>query len=182
MSNDVTGLGKAMESFELLTRETREFIFSLIGPAGQEFGLLLGDWMHVARQKALTSIIARAKLKVDEVGGQIHQVPLKVLVPMMESCSLEQDSEMMERWANLLAGAACGEQVLPAHVQILSQLTPEAARVLDRIHKIQKPMSKNPTRAGLEVNSLRESLNLPDTEFRRSLINLLHLRKREIIT
>jgi Abortive infection alpha len=58
-------------------------------------------------------------------------VPERMLVPLLESASLEEDRELCRVWALLLANMARNpEGVLPAFVSILGELSPTEARLL----------------------------------------------------
>jgi hypothetical protein len=64
-------------------------------------------------------------------------VPLKILHPLIENCSLEKDDSLQEKWAALLANAANPAPpnlVLPAFAEILKQLSPIEAALLERIY------------------------------------------------
>jgi hypothetical protein len=74
----------------------------------------------------------RHKLKDQEV---ISPVPPKILVPALESASLENPSDdlMVDIWANLLANAASGEVVEPRYVGILKELSGRQAILLRQL-------------------------------------------------
>jgi hypothetical protein len=64
-------------------------------------------------------------------------VPGRILLPLIESCSLEEEPDLQRRWAALLANAASdGEssKVLPGYVEALRQLTPVQARLLEWLY------------------------------------------------
>ena len=59
----------------------------------------------------------------------------KVLLPILENCSIEDEEDMHDRWHNLLANAAAGsveDGVLPAFAEILKQLTSVEAYLIER--------------------------------------------------
>lgn len=83
---------------------------------------------------------------LDDAGLAAHAVSLKVLVPLLEYSSLEDDIDeagdpaeakaMHERWAALLANAAAGDagaRVPPGFPRILSEIEALDARLLDTI-------------------------------------------------
>jgi hypothetical protein len=63
-------------------------------------------------------------------------VPLKTLLPLLEYASLEQEDDLQEKWAALLANASASGPilVLPGFSDILKQLSPQEARLLDGIY------------------------------------------------
>lgn len=93
--------------------------------------------MRWRRFKTQVKILEKAQAMLDAANLSGHAVPAKTLVPLLELCSLEKedDDEMQTRWAALLANAATEEQpgsiVLPSFSQILSELSPLEARMLD---------------------------------------------------
>jgi hypothetical protein len=61
---------------------------------------------------------------------------LKTLLPILESASLEDDEDLHDRWANLLANAAAFDgRVHPSFTQILQGLTGSEAKFLDAIYE-----------------------------------------------
>jgi hypothetical protein len=111
-----------------------------------------GDWgadlIRRYRFKSAVKTYALAKKMLDEAGIDPERVPLHILVPLIEKASLAEDPDesddpvaaeaMKERWAALLANAAAGSQsaeVLPSFPQILSELSPEEAAILDDIYR-----------------------------------------------
>jgi hypothetical protein len=63
-------------------------------------------------------------------------VPLDVAVPLLEAASLQEEPSMAERWAALLANAADPAQsvaITTTYAEILRQLTPAQAKLLDKL-------------------------------------------------
>jgi hypothetical protein len=62
----------------------------------------------------------------------VKAVPTKVLIPSIESASLEDptDDVMIEIWSNLLSSAASGAEVEPKYVAILKELSGRQANML----------------------------------------------------
>ena len=61
-------------------------------------------------------------------------VPGRILFPLMQYASLEEDDDLRAKWTALLANAASPgpeNQILPAYAEILRQLTPPQAKILD---------------------------------------------------
>jgi len=70
-------------------------------------------------------------------GKTPQQVPMKLLAPILEYGSLEDDESMQDRWASLLASAAdqsFNNRILPSFASILKELSPVEAMILDRIY------------------------------------------------
>ena len=107
---------------------------------------------------------------MEENGLSKQAVPLKVLVPLIDASSLEEDDSMQARWANLLANAISGlMDIKPNHVAILKELSPVEALILDKLYdavmvesdktkRLQMQFSKAKIIEGLKLNE--ESANL----------------------
>jgi hypothetical protein len=73
-----------------------------------------------------------AQAMVREAGAQPGGLPAKILLPLLQYASLEDDEYLQEHWAALLANAGiAGTGVHPAFPGILRQLRPSDARFLD---------------------------------------------------
>jgi hypothetical protein len=77
-----------------------------------------------------------AKEMLAEAGIRPGPVPLRTLLPLLQYASLENDEYLQERWAALLANAGRCEdsELLPSFVEILRQLSPLEAHLLDRMY------------------------------------------------
>jgi hypothetical protein len=98
------------------------------------------------RWQVQLKILDKAKAILSARGLEPQSVPLKVLVPLLEQASLEDeaDDEMVVRWAALLANAAGGgSRVLPSFPAILAQLSSEEARILDYLYQGPEPRFLN---------------------------------------
>jgi hypothetical protein len=79
-------------------------------------------------------VLERAAAYAEDSAEEIRAIPLRLLLPILERSGYEDNEFLQERWAALLANACTtdrGEQIPPAFVTILSQLTPTAAAVVD---------------------------------------------------
>jgi len=77
----------------------------------------------------------KVKKKIEQSGLQKKQIPLKVLVPILEHSSLEEDSDLQDKWANMLANAISGnKKISPNYVAILSELSSVEVGLLDKLH------------------------------------------------
>ena len=55
------------------------------------------------------------------------------MFPIVQNASLEEDDSLRGKWSALLANAALSDKILPAYAEILRQLTPPQARILDHL-------------------------------------------------
>ncbi len=113
------------------------FLEVILIPPLQEVGLLAQDHIKFWRLKNQVKILNKAQDFLNQKGVSAQKVPLKVLVPLLEHGSLEEDTTMQEKWAALLSNAADPDlknEPVMAHIEILKQLSPFEARILDLMY------------------------------------------------
>jgi hypothetical protein len=84
----------------------KDFANRLFGPALDELGGILADPIRICRFKRSVRLLEKTKHICDETGYEPKAVPLKMLLPILESASLEDDEYLHDQRANLLANAA----------------------------------------------------------------------------
>ncbi len=134
MAEDPVGLGKIAESIERVTREVRELAKEFLSPIGKEVGEYLADRVRFARAAAARRALEMARDQVAASGIQQIPVSPKILASTLEGASLEEDDDLVSRWAGLIATAATTGETLPAFSDILRQLTAKEAQMLDHIY------------------------------------------------
>ena len=115
-------------------------------------------------------------VRLETSGLDQQPIPLKLLLPALEGAALEEDDDLTMRWAGLLATAATSGQTLPAYADILRQLTPEEARMLDYIYDRSEPVLDDDT--GVDKQALQEESGLAHQEF---LVRVQNLHRLELI-
>jgi Abortive infection alpha len=69
-----------------------------------------------------------------DAGLQANPVPPRLLLPIFDNCSVEDNDDLQELWAGLLASASQETDSLsPSFIETLKQLTPEEAKHYDQI-------------------------------------------------
>jgi hypothetical protein len=112
-----------------------EFIEKL-GGFGVETSELIRDHVRFVRAKAQMKMYEKTMAILSARNITPNKVAWKTLFPLLDLSSLEDenDEEMIDRWASLLANAAAGPErgatVLPSFPRILSELSPEEAAIL----------------------------------------------------
>jgi len=98
---------------------------TILGPAANEFGELLGDKVRFRRFKNEVKIFGKARKLVEDNNLDINQLNLKTVVPLIEKSSLEEDEDLQDKWSNLLANMASSPQsgLEPKLVATLSSLS-----------------------------------------------------------
>lgn len=126
-----------IETWEEVAKEAKEFIGKLVNPALEETGQILGDNIKYWRFRNEVNILIKAKKYLDDKGIEPRNISLKTLVPLLEYSSLEEDENLRNKWAALLAKAAePGNQldIEAAFIDILRQLSPLEASILDTLY------------------------------------------------
>ena len=136
--DDVLGIGKTGEQGLTLFREPLEKLF---GPAWNELGAALGDRVRHWRDMNRLELALRAVEKLRSKGVEPKTVEPSILFPILDAGSLATDAGLKEKWAALLTGAADPnrEPVTPAYAEILRQLTPVEAQILDWVFSHGEP-------------------------------------------
>ena len=112
-----------------------DLVQRLAGPMCDEVGAILGDKARVYRVKNIVSTMQKTERILHDAGLPANAVPPRLLLPIVENCSVEADDSLQELWAGLLATASQRtDAVSPAFVETLKQLTPAEAQHLERIH------------------------------------------------
>lgn len=112
-----------------------DFVKRIGGPLADELGEYLAAFVKPYRVAQQVKAMQKAKQMLKEAGIAPNAVPPRLLLPILEGASIEDDEDLHSRWAALLANAASSpDSVHPSYVEILKQLTPEDARLLDKLY------------------------------------------------
>lgn len=118
-----------------LTNAT-DLLKQLAGPAFEEFGAILGDKLRVYRIKNLIRTTEKTKRILQEAGLTANAVPSRLLLPIIETCAVEDDEDIQELWAGLLASASQESSDLsPSFIETLKQVTPDEAKHWNKIYE-----------------------------------------------
>ena len=129
--------GKAVDA----AREAGGFIARVIsGPLEQGIGIF-EDKLRYLRWERLVRLMQRESEVLKELGLQAptRPVPLKIIIPLLQAASVEEDDALQDRWVNLLvnaANASCGIEIRRAYIVILEQISPLEAKILDVIYSV----------------------------------------------
>jgi hypothetical protein len=131
---------KALES---AASEAKSFLHAVLVEPARELGGLLKDQVSAKRYSNLVKIAVSSKRKLEAAGLSPQEVPLKIIHPLLEQASLEEEPSLQDRWANLLANAAAGRTdsgVRQSFAKALAELTATDARFLDAIYDSPPPI------------------------------------------
>ncbi len=130
-----TEVGASAE-IEAEVKEINEFLAKIIPDFVKEGGGILSDTVRYWRWKNKVGILKKAKKIIENLGLRTKKTPLKLIVPLLDFGSLEEDETIQQKWANLLANAMAGNiEVKVSYIKILNELSPIEASILDKIYE-----------------------------------------------
>jgi hypothetical protein len=132
----VVAADAALDIVDDISPAVKDFAVRVSGAPASELGGLLADKIRYRRWRNQIQILKRATEYAQDAGIDPQTVDLKVLTPLLEQAANEEDEQMADRWAALLANAASADstEVSPSFPNVLARLSPMDAKVLDAIH------------------------------------------------
>jgi hypothetical protein len=108
----------------------------ILGKATDEVAEMLATEIRTYRYGRSLKLLEKATRMAEEAGFTPKAVPIKLLSPLLEGASLEEDESLHDMWAALLANAASPEPVhavRPGFIAALKQMAPDEAALLSWI-------------------------------------------------
>jgi hypothetical protein len=109
---------------------------AIIRQPSEALGGLIADQVNYYRWRSAVSIMERAKAIREQKGLGLNAVPLKVFIPLIEEGSkeAEDDDEMLDLWANLLAQSDEDVDAIDLQIiDVLRKITGKEAKLLRRM-------------------------------------------------
>lgn len=106
----------------------------MLGPAADELAEMWRDQVRLYRYDRQLKCVQKAERMAQEAGFTPQAVPPKILFPLLEGASFEENEDLHTMWAALLANAASSEnagKVEASFIAILKQMSPEEAQLLN---------------------------------------------------
>ncbi len=126
---------KQEAEIEASQKEVQAFFKAIVPNFVLELGGVLTDTVKYWRFRNQVAIVKKSNQLIDDSGLPKKQVPLKVLLPIMENSSLEEDEAIQQKWASLLANAATGKvDITPNYSEILKELSSFEVLLLDSLY------------------------------------------------
>lgn len=175
----IAQIGEA--EIEASTEEMESFFAGILPGFAKEFGGIMTDTVRFWRWKNQVNIVRKARTKIEEAKLEGKPTQVKLLAPIMEGCSVEEDESLQEKWVNLLANAVTGiTDVETNFVDVLKSLSPLDAKVLDYCFDKHEEFQRNATIAPRWIG---EQFSLSDerVEFlieKLLRLNLIRLEKK----
>lgn len=176
---EISGEDKAIKAGIKGDQDAVSKFFSGIVPDFIKDGVgILSDQVKLWRWSNQINIIKKAQAKIEASGLNKKQIPLKVLVPIIQNSSLEQDENMQDKWANMLANSATGSiEVSPNYAAILNELSPIEVVILDKIYQEVNKEADYQKRKALQFDAtkLKSMLNVTEEKMDLIIENLFRL-------
>lgn len=112
---------------------------AVFGPSIVEFSETLGDTFRLRRFKNQVTILTKAQEILAKNKIKPKKIDLKILVPLLENCSLEEEELLQDRWANLIFNVVTieGKTMLKQNcIDILKKITNDEAIFMDTLYNI----------------------------------------------
>src|SRR5882724_1081236 len=109
----------------------------MLGPAADELAEMWQDQVQLYRYERQLKCVEKAERMAQEAGFTPQAVPPKILFPLLEGASFEEDENLHTMWAALLANAASpenAEKVRPGFIATLKQLSLDEAQLVGWIY------------------------------------------------
>lgn len=138
-------LGEVIKSGAL--SNVTDMVKKLAGPALEEFGAIFADNVRMYRVRNFIKTTEKTKWILDEAGLEAKAIPSRLLLPIFDACSVEDEDDLQERWAGLLASASeKNGGPSPSFIETLKQLTPQEAKHCDYVMgELSKLYKRTPT-------------------------------------
>jgi hypothetical protein len=103
----------------------------MLGPTADELAEMWRDQVRMYRYERQLKCVEKAERMAQDAGFTPQAVPPKILFPLLEGASMEEDETLHEMWAALLANASRSSMtVRPNFISILRDMAPDEATIL----------------------------------------------------
>jgi hypothetical protein len=112
---------------------------TLLGPSFEELGGMIADQVKLRRFNNQVNIFTKAQEKLKKNNIQPQKISLKVLAPLLEFSSFEEEENLQEKWSNLIAHILGGNKEVVFQqncMSILNRLSTDEAKLLDSLHEM----------------------------------------------
>lgn len=142
----------------------KEFLGKLISPTVEEIGLLISDNVRYLRYKNQIGILLKAKDYVEKRNIKVKEIPIKILVPLLDKASLEDNEEIQDKWAKMLTNMVDSEYNLQNQIfpHILSQISIEEFNELKVLQSQEKEYLQKIEEYANEKTKVTNSDSMPD--------------------
>ncbi|MVM36494.1 hypothetical protein GO730_00540 [Spirosoma sp. HMF3257] len=126
------------DAIKAIAEKSENLLKSLFGKAFSEFGESIADQVRLRRFKNQIKILERANEYLKDSKIEYKKINLKVLAPLIENASYEEEELLQERWAKLIKNILIKPISLIQQqnaVEILNKISNEEAVLLEYIYR-----------------------------------------------
>ena len=136
----------------------KDFANKILGPTIEEVGLLFADKVKFYRYKNQVNILLKARKYVESKNIDVKEIPTKILVPLLEQASLEENEQLQFKWANLIGNLADSEQNLQNQIfpYLLGQLSLNEYQELANLSQRETQFRQEKEKTRTESNKFKE--------------------------
>jgi hypothetical protein len=109
----------------------------MLGPAADEIAEMMRDQVRLYRYGRQLACVQKAAKMTEDAGFTPHEVPSKLLFPLLEGASCEENEDLHTMWAALLANASSpkwSDGVRPGYIALLRQMASDEAALLNWLY------------------------------------------------
>lgn len=127
----------------------------ILGPAADEVAQMWADSVRMWRFERQASCVRKAETMLQDAGITPHTVSPKLLFPLLEGASFEDNDDLHTMWAALLANAASptAGRIRPGFVAILREMAADEAVLVSWIYE----NTSEPWGQGHSVENLKQA-------------------------
>lgn len=170
MPDNLTTTGLIIAGGQQALIAAKEFATKLLSPAIEEVGLILKDEIAVYRFKNQIKLLTKTKAICESNGISPKAISPKLLLPLLDYASLEDDEIIQEKWAILLSNLADSDQNIDNHVlpHLLSQISRSEYLFLENvINSYQWSLYERNEIQSVPIGSLRDITNIEKSNLTR---------------
>jgi len=180
------GIEATQQLGSFVSRITTEPLETVVG--------ILNDKLQFMRWERKLRLAARGREIIDERGieGPLRPIPYKLALPIIENASLEDNDELQDLWANLLASAVDPKfdgLIRAAYIDIIKQLEVVDVHLLSVMYRsykawldekkrtaIQSDYYFSPIKHAVSKIDITERLGISFAAYENSVDNLMRVR------
>lgn len=167
------GNGEILRPVADLIESLRKLIAPFSDPVLKELGAYIAGRIQFINFKRSIYVLEQAKTLLADLKITPNPVELKILIPIIETAGLEDDEDLIIKWAGLLASASAGGEILPSYTRILAELSVDEVKILDFLfHNSERLYQINEEVYGIGLMTLNEFSNLSLKEYSIRILNL----------
>ena len=134
---ELSEIAKELNLPKQLLDKGEKVIKAVFGPSISEISETFADNFRLRRFKNQVKILTKANEHITELGFDPKQIDLKVLAPLVQLSSLEENPNLQDRWAKLITNIVRieGQTLLKQNaIEIISKISNEEAQLIDFLH------------------------------------------------